>query len=427
MAHDRRTTDRRTPGTLAAAFVFAATCTVAAMTAIAVSTLSSGPPAVTPIHVDEPAPASTAPATTAPTTPAPAATIVPATTPPVDDRAGHGPGSVDRAGRGLSGGATHRTSGHGDEAGHRSARHRSATTMMTPTAMMTTTTAMMTTTVAAMTTGDGRLRWGIRRRVVAASVALLAGALAVMLLVTWLALVNRLERDIDDALAQEVEELRQLATGVDPRTGELFGTDARAIFDTFLNRNVPSDSEAYYSYVDGRFFLASFGAPIAIAREQALTATWTAADSATWGTTSTSVGEIRYLATPVITDRGTIGVFVVVHFPADDRGEVARVIRTAALAGATVLVIAAAAAWSMAGRVLRPIRELTATAQGITATDLSAADPGHGRRRARRAGRDLQRDDRPPRGSASRPNDVSSTTSRTSCALPSPSCTVTSS
>lgn len=240
--------------------------------------------------------------------------------------------------------------------------------------MMTTTGA--TTGVTTMTAERiNPARWGIRQRVVGASVVLLAAALAVTLLVTWLTLVNRVEGEIDVALAQEIEELRQLATGTDPATGVAFGANARPIFDTFLNRNVPADNEAFYTYVDGRFFLASFNAPLELARDTQLTARWGDVLTPTWGTTDTAVGEARFLAAPLVAETGAIGTFVVVHFPADDRADVARVIRTAAIAGATVLLLAAAFAWSMAGRVLQPIRELTDTAQGITDTDLSGRIP----------------------------------------------------
>jgi signal transduction histidine kinase len=44
-----------------------------------------------------------------------------------------------------------------------------------------------------------------------------------------------------------------------------------------------------------------------------------------------------------------------------------------------VLVLTAALAWSIAGRILRPVRELTSTARRITGSDLSARIPVEGR------------------------------------------------
>ena len=63
----------------------------------------------------------------------------------------------------------------------------------------------------------------------------------------------RLDRQIERDLAQEVEELRQLAEdGNNPQTGEPFNDDAAAIFDTFLERNVPLTGEAFFTIVDGQ-------------------------------------------------------------------------------------------------------------------------------------------------------------------------------
>jgi signal transduction histidine kinase len=215
---------------------------------------------------------------------------------------------------------------------------------------------------------------------VAAYVALLAVALTVTLVVTWLALVERYDDDVEAALAQEVEEVRQLAAGVDPSTGEPFGEDVDAIFSYFLRRNVPSDDEAYYTYIDGRFHLASFDAPIELTSDLDLTARWAAVQEPTWGTTTTAAGETRFLAVPVLdAERRAAGVFVVAYFPAGGRAELWRILRTAAIAGAVVLLIAGAVAWTTASRVLRPIRDLTATARGITTNDLSGRIPVEGR------------------------------------------------
>ena len=64
-------------------------------------------------------------------------------------------------------------------------------------------------------------------------------------------------------------------------------------------------------------------------------------------------------------------MLVVAHFPGSDRDEILVVVRVLTIAGLVVLIASAALAWSMAGRVLRPVRELTATAQRISETDLS--------------------------------------------------------
>ena len=45
--------------------------------------------------------------------------------------------------------------------------------------------------------------------------------------------------------------MEALAAGRDPATGQPFGGDVRAIFDTFLRRNVPARARCTLTFVDG--------------------------------------------------------------------------------------------------------------------------------------------------------------------------------
>jgi signal transduction histidine kinase len=236
-----------------------------------------------------------------------------------------------------------------------------------------TTTTMTTMTTMTTTEGGRRRRWwsSIRLRIVVGYVVLVAAALAISILVTRQVLVARLDREIDRALAQEIEELRNLASGNDPATGEPFGADAEAILDTFLRRNVPGPNEAFYTFVAGERFLASFDAPQEVWDEEPLVERWASVTGPLRATEQAAVGEVRYLAVPLITADEAGGVFVVAHFPASDRDEILVVVRVLAVAGLVVLLTSALLAWSLAGRVLRPVRELTATARRISDTDLS--------------------------------------------------------
>lgn len=211
----------------------------------------------------------------------------------------------------------------------------------------------------------------IRVRIVVGYVVLLAAALAISILVTHQVLVGRLDREIDRELAQEVEELRSLATGTDPTTGEPFGDDVEAIFDYFLRRNVPAPYESFFTLVDGDRFLSSFDAPVEVWSDASLVDEWASVTEPTQQTVQLDAGEMRYLAVPLSADGDIAGVFVVAHFPDDERDEILVVVRVLTVAGLVVLVATAALAWSMAGRVLRPVRELTTTAQRISETDLS--------------------------------------------------------
>lgn len=218
-----------------------------------------------------------------------------------------------------------------------------------------------------------RRRSGIRTRVVTASVVLVASALTVAVVVTWQVLLARVDERIDTAMLQEVEELRLLADGTDPETGRPFGDDAAAIFEVFLGRNVPEPGEAFYTFVDGAPFLRSFTAPRELLDLPALADRWATTTEPTRSDDDTPLGPIRWLAVPLLspTDDRVAGTFVVVFFPEAERAEVLAAVRVVAVTGIVALVLASLVAWSIAGRVVRPIRKLTATARTLNERDLS--------------------------------------------------------
>ena len=147
------------------------------------------------------------------------------------------------------------------------------------------------------------------------------------------------------------------------------------IFDTFLSRNIPHEGEALFTFVDGQAFRASAGAPHALDREPDLVERWGSLTEAEGGSVDTPAGPARYLAVPIRQDGETLGVFVVTNFVQAERQEINDAIRLGAFVSAGVLLVAAAAAWVTAGRVLAPVRVLTENARSITETDLSRRIP----------------------------------------------------
>jgi two-component system, OmpR family, sensor kinase len=169
--------------------------------------------------------------------------------------------------------------------------------------MMTTTMTTMTTTTTMTTEPTRRGRWwsSIRLRIVVGYVVLVAAALAISILVTRQVLLGRLDRDIDRALVQEVEELRNLATGNDPTTGEPFGADAEAILDTFLRRNVPGPERGVLLLRrTGNASSPASRHPQEVWSDEPLVELWASVTEPVRATASTDVGEIQYLAVPLI-------------------------------------------------------------------------------------------------------------------------------
>ncbi|MFP5309563.1 MAG: sensor histidine kinase [Actinomycetes bacterium] len=216
---------------------------------------------------------------------------------------------------------------------------------------------------------DDRRGPGLRARLLVAFVLALAFASIGSILVTRVVLLQQLDRRIDAELNQEAEELRTLAVGNDPATGEPFGDDVARIFEVFLTRNVPRPGEAMLTFLDGEPFLRSrvVSDDFRIDTDPALTARWGVLDVPDRGVADTPAGPLEYLALPV----GDRGVFVVSEFRDIAAADIEAGIRAAGGVGLAAVLVGSLLAAGLAAGVLRPVREVISTARSITETDLS--------------------------------------------------------
>jgi signal transduction histidine kinase len=220
---------------------------------------------------------------------------------------------------------------------------------------------------------------GARTRILAAFFVLLAfSTLLSVLAIRQLLLVRTADR-VDAALTQEVEEFRALVRGRDPRTGRLFRGRLNLIYDTYFRRNVPGEGETLIAYLDGRTYFTESGGRGGAIPAGARPARWATLARPERGDAETAVGAVRYLAVPIRGADGVRGVFVVAASLASERREVEEAVRLAALVLLTVLLIASALAWVVAGRVLAPLRLLSDTARSIGESDLTRRIPVSGR------------------------------------------------
>ena len=205
-----------------------------------------------------------------------------------------------------------------------------------------------------------------RLRILGWYIALLAAALIFGVLLQRSVLLAQFDAEIDSRLTQEVNELQQLSDGNDPTTGEPFGTDVAAVFSTFLSRNIPSEGEALFTLVDGRPH-ASTVTPVQLLDDPALVEQWARLTAPIEAEIASEAGPVRYLAVPVLVEGGEpAGVFVVAIFLAQRQEEINRVLRVGLLVFGSTLLVASGIAWYGAGRVLRPLDELTEAARSIS-------------------------------------------------------------
>jgi signal transduction histidine kinase len=200
--------------------------------------------------------------------------------------------------------------------------------------------------------------------------------------------VQRLDARIEADLVQEVDEVRRLAGGNDPQTGEPFAGSVDRIFEVFLERNIPPAHETLLTFVDGRLHryspqdepppLDEVHAPYPLHEDRALVAHWASVDEPERSRAETPAGTIEYLAVPFLVDGEPRGVFVVASFRDLQRADTDAASLAAAVVGIVMLLIGSVLAIRLAERILAPVRLVTRTARSISDTDLRQRIPVRG-------------------------------------------------
>ncbi|MGY1813231.1 sensor histidine kinase [Blastococcus sp. SYSU D00820] len=216
-----------------------------------------------------------------------------------------------------------------------------------------------------------------RTRILGWVLLLVLLALAVVTLVTWRLLVRATDERMDVALQAEVAEFdRIVASGIDPETGVPFASVAD-VLRTVITYNLARPNEKFLGYVDGAYrFQSRIEAPVLLSEDAAFTELVGDVREPAAGRYESGAGEVRYLAVPVtLAGDPSRGVVVVAYFADQERQGAHDVVRLMLGVGGVTLLLAAGGAWVVAGRVLRPVRQVAATAAGITETDLSGRIP----------------------------------------------------
>jgi two-component system OmpR family sensor kinase len=222
---------------------------------------------------------------------------------------------------------------------------------------------------------------GIRLRIVWSFILILALATAGSIILVREVLLQRLDARIDSELVQEVDEVRRLAEGNDPETGEPFGERVDRIFEVFVERNIPARHEMLVTFVAGRLHLHSpivepspldeVRVPYALHEDPQLQAMWANLSEPDRGRAETSAGTVEYLAVPILVGGDPRGVFVVASFRDLQRADTDAAAVAATTVGLVMLVIGSVLAIGLANRILAPVRLVTRTARSISESDLS--------------------------------------------------------
>lgn len=232
--------------------------------------------------------------------------------------------------------------------------------------------------------GEGRRRRSpsVRARIVAAVLALAALGMTLAGGTAFVLQRERVDARLDDELVRSLTEFDTLVTdGVDPATGAPF-TTTRAAMYTAMQREVPARNEGMLAVLDGRVALTA-PSTVRLRLEDVDDVVRTALD-AEGGTRArlhllTAGGRsFRVLTIPARVGDDVDGVLVLGFDRTAEHTPLADTYRWFASVGLVSLVLLGAVAWAVAGRLLAPLRDLQATAQRISDTDLTERIPVRG-------------------------------------------------
>jgi len=224
-----------------------------------------------------------------------------------------------------------------------------------------------------------------RTRIMGWVLLLVMAALGIVTFVTWRLLVTAIDARMDAALQLEVEEFADVKeSGVNPSTGQPFASVEEVISEA-IAYNIARPNEQFLGYVDGQFYIQS--------RKQPETPEVLAGDKAFDDLVGSvtepvegrydqpEVGDVRYLAVPVsLAGDPSRGVIVAAFLGDAERSDADGAARLMLVVGAATMLGATAAAWLVAGRILRPLRDVADTARSITDSDVSKRIPTHANR-----------------------------------------------
>jgi two-component system, OmpR family, sensor kinase len=233
---------------------------------------------------------------------------------------------------------------------------------------------------------------GVRNRLAAQARAVRTRIAAWVVLLTALGLLgagvaayvvesDRIDERISRELGNEITQLNDVIDrkGIDPATGQRLHepplTSARQAMRLALLRNVPPDrNETIVAFLDGDPVMMAGGtrpryAPLLKDATFVQAVRGLMPDGGA-RQLDTKVGEIVMAVKPV-RDATATGAYVPVYFPADERAEFVSLMRTYALVAGLALVLVSVGAWVVSDRLLQPLRQMRATAQEISHTDLS--------------------------------------------------------
>lgn len=212
-----------------------------------------------------------------------------------------------------------------------------------------------------------------RSRIVAWFLLLVAAALVVSVLIVGQVLLARADGRAATEIVHEGSKLRAYAAQAGDPTSARGAASVDDLLTGFLREVLPDHDETFFSVIGGVAAHRSASQPAARLDTDPTIVAWAAAATVPASRIfETSAGPATLAVFPVrLVSDPTPGALVVAEFLAPARAQAWSVIRLIAFICAGSLIIAAVASFLVAGRILRPIRQMRMAAESITETDLT--------------------------------------------------------
>lgn len=201
-----------------------------------------------------------------------------------------------------------------------------------------------------------------------------AASIPIFLFLLFAKVDERVRRDLN----QEMQEFRSAYRQWEreqPR-GPL---ELQQFLEEYLVQQVPEDDNFLIAVMGDRFYQSNpMVLPAALKPESELAQRWTNLGRPIAGeeeTTDPEMGNILYIAQPLVMRGRLQGAFVVVHKTAGERQEALDGVIIFAQVAVGVVITASVIAWFATARILAPVRQLATTARSIGESDLTQRLP----------------------------------------------------
>ena len=228
-----------------------------------------------------------------------------------------------------------------------------------------------------MATRPAARGWSVRGRILISMLLVTALGMALAGFVTFLVQRDRTLTEIEDRLVSSVEAARQtlIGTSDDPAPAT-----TREAMRTLIARFVPAHDSSSLGIIDGTAaFVPAVPTDHQLQSEPGFVdrmVAETADGGVHLGTLVVDDDTLRYIATPLaVAGDGEQGIYVVALNVNEELNELYASFTTYAIVAALALLTVGLVGWFVAGRLLRPIRQLRAAASRITASDRSERIP----------------------------------------------------